>query len=322
MFANLSQAPFGNNLAGPVRALSRVARVATIEPMRYPGCTPTGGAAPLAVPEGAVEAAAGHAPDVVVCLGGGIYVPPALRAALPPRAVYVGIALSDPQALTTSLAIAAHFDLFYTQDPQTLATYRRAGISARRCDLAVDAEEFRPLGAAKESDVVFVGKWTPYRDALVAALASRLAVRVFSYTGESRWSVPSGGPLATTAALCAELNRARLVLDPTLVEDGEAPFRGSARLTPRTFMAASCAVPALVEDSPWVAEFFAPGVELVTFAGIDDAVAKARTLVADGDACRAVGERARARVVACHTWDHRARGLLADVRGVIAGRPG
>jgi spore maturation protein CgeB len=320
VFANVSQTPFGNNLSGPVRALGRHTRLLVVDPMRVPGFVTSGGAAPVPVPASAVSVATAHRPTVVVCLGGGLFVPPEERRHFPPDAVFAGVALSDPQALPASLAVAPHFDLFYTQDPQTLAAYRRAGVEARRCDLAADPEEFRPLGVAKACDVVYVGKWTPYRDELVAALAAAMEVHVFTHAGESRWSVPAEGPLETTEALCGALNRARLVLDPTLVEDGDPPYRGSVRITPRAFMAAACGVPCFVEASPVIGEYFSPGVEIATFSGIAGAVATALELLRDDGARAEMGARARARLLRSHTWERRMRGLLDDVEHLVAHR--
>ena len=55
-----------------------------------------------------------------------------------------GFALSDPYGLAASLAIAPQFDLFYTQDPQTLADYAGRGVAAKRCDPATDPELYQP----------------------------------------------------------------------------------------------------------------------------------------------------------------------------------
>src|SRR5262249_13108009 len=159
-----------------------------------------------------------------------------------------GFALSDPYGLPASLQIAPEFDLFYTQDPQTLADYGALDIRAKRCDPATDPELYRSSRqpSAAECDVLYYGKWTPYRDALVSALAARLRVRVHAYAGERRWSVPARAPLDTPERLCAALNGARMTLETARLDDAEGKYKDAFRITPRVFFAASCAVPPLI----------------------------------------------------------------------------
>src|SRR5262249_48077520 len=155
-------------------------------------------------------------PDVVVCLGGGLHFSKRALRSLPRQTALAGFALSDPYGLAASLEIAPEFDLFYTQDPQTLGDYAARGIRAGRCHPATDPELYRPTSPASAApvgdvlncDVLYYGKWTPYRDALVAALAARLRVRVHAYAGERRWTTPSRAPLDTPQRLCNALNGA------------------------------------------------------------------------------------------------------------------
>src|SRR5262245_32932282 len=138
VLGNISQRPFNNNLGPAVRAFERAGVVRLVEPQHLPGFVPTGGARPAEIPDGEVaETIEEFAPDVTVCLGGGLFLSSRSRRRLTAHAAVIGIALSDPLGLDASLAIAPHFDLFYTQDPQTLAEYRARGIDARRCDPAV-----------------------------------------------------------------------------------------------------------------------------------------------------------------------------------------
>lgn len=322
VFANLGRLPFRNNLTGPVRAFSRWAATLVIDPLQYPGVKPTGGRAPLPVPDEAVLKARLFNPHCVVCLGGGLFVPPVAVATFPNNAIFVGIALSDPQALRTSLEIAPYFHLFYTQDPQTLSQYQASGINARRLDLAVDPQDFRPLPVEKLWDVVFVGKWTPYRNRLLTFLAKQLAVKVFTHAGENRWDIPVEAPLNDTASLCSAFNQARVALDVGLVEEGEPQFQGTVRITPRTFMAAACAVPVLINADASVSEYFRPGIEIATFTSVEEAGTLARWLATDVEANRAMASRARERTLQSHTWDHRVRTILSDVTALLKAQRG
>ena len=79
----------------------------------------------------------------------------------------------------------------------------------------------------------------------------------------------------------------------------------------RLFEAAACAVPVITDDWPGLAEFFAPGQEILVARGPQDVM---RHLELDEEERRTVGERARARVLAEHTAEHRTAELEAHVR--------
>jgi glycosyl transferase family 1 len=313
LFGNVSQPPFCNNLFPPLRALQKLFRVKLVEPARHAGFASTGGARPALIPDAAVIENTDPQPGVVVCLGGALAFSDAGLRMFPKETALAAFALSDPQGIEASITIAPQFDLFYTQDPQTLPAYAARGIAARRCDPATDAELYRPLRAEPDCDVLYYGKWTPYRNDLLSALAERFRVRIHAYAGETRWSVRAQPPLDTPDALCAALNRTRLALETALVDDVQGKYRGTFRITPRAFFAASCAVPSLIESWAAVPDFFTPGVEIATFAGKDDVVAAAAQVLDDEPARLAMGRRARQRALRDHTWDRRAEAFLLDV---------
>jgi glycosyltransferase involved in cell wall biosynthesis len=313
LFGNVSQPPFCNNLFPPLRAFQKVFRTTLVEPMALPGFVATGGAKPALVPDEAVIAHSDPPPDVVVFLGGALHLSPRAVRMFPAATVRAGFALSDPYGLAASLSIAPQFDLFYTQDPQTLPDYAERGVAAKRCDPATDPELYGPHRAAPECDVLYYGKWTPYRNDLVTALAARFSVRVHAYAGETRWSVPTLPPLDTPSDLCAALNRARLALETSLLDDAQGKYRGAFRLTPRAFFAASCGVPTLTESFPRLSEFFEPGVEIATYGTREDVAERAEALLSDEPARAAMGRRARQRALRNHTWDRRVEEFVLDL---------
>ncbi|MCX7896008.1 MAG: glycosyltransferase [Thermoanaerobaculum sp.] len=313
VFAAISRLPFRNNLLGPVHAFIRHVPPRVLDPLRFPGTRPTGALAPVPIPEPALHEAAAFTPHCVVCLGGGYFIPERLRPLFPPSTVFVGIALSDPQGLPASLQIAPSFDLYYTQDPGSLEAYRAAGISARRLDLAVDPRRFFPEPRPKLYDLVFVGKWTPYRNALLTRLRQEFQVAVYAHAQETRWTFPVYGPLNHLPALRRAFTSARVALDVAVVEDAHSPWHGRSRITPRAFMAAACGVPVLMDQAEAIADYFAPGVEVATFTTLEEAVERARDLISQPERAHAMGSAARARVLHCHTWDHRIACLLEQV---------
>ena len=321
LFCNVSQPPYCNNLIPPVRAFQKTFRTTVVEPAEARGFVSTGGARPALIPDEAVFHAVAQPPDVVVCIGGGLHFSERARRSFPRATPLVGFALSDPYGLDASLEIAPEFDLFYTQDPQTLPEYARHGIRARRCDPATDPELYFPASGEPDCDVVFYGKWTPYRDALAAALAPHLRLRLHAYAGETRWSVPVHPPLDTPEALRAGLTRSRLALETALLDDAEGRYAGTFRITPRVPFAASCGVPVLVESFDGLADFLAVGTEVATFTSAADVAAAAKSVLADERSRRAMAGSARQRVLRDHTWDRRVASLMADLREWRAGAP-
>ncbi|HTY40972.1 MAG TPA: glycosyltransferase [Thermoanaerobaculia bacterium] len=314
LFGNISAPPYCNNLYPPVRAFQKAFRTRIVEPFRYAGFTGTGGARPAPIPEDAVIESSDPPPDVVVCLGGALHLTDRGRRSFPRDTALAGFALSDPYGLAASIAIAPSFDLFYTQDPQTLPDYALRRIPARRCDPATDPELYFPeRGATPDCDILYYGKWTPYRDGLLASLAARFRVRLHAYAGETRWSIPVLPPLDTPEALRAGLNRCRLALETALLDDAQGSYRGKFRLTPRVFFAASCGVPTLVESFPALSEYFEPNVEIAAFTPADGLVERAAALLGDEAARTAMGRRARQRALREHTWDRRIESFVLDV---------
>ncbi len=313
LFGNLSQPPFCNNLYPPLRALQKVFRTTLVEPLALSGFVATGGAKPAQIPDDAVFQHTDPAPQVVVCLGGALHLSARARRMFPSDTVFAGFALSDPYGLEASLAIAPEFDFFSTQDAQTLPAYAGRGIAARRCDPATDPELYRPLRAANACDILYYGKWTPYRNDLLEALATHFSVRLHAYEGEKRWTVPIRPPLDTPDALAAAINGARLALETALVDDVHGKYRGTFRLTPRALFAASCGVPTLVESFPRLGEILEPGSEIATFPTKDDVVDSAAAILGDEPARVAMGRRARQRALREHTWDRRVESFVLDI---------
>jgi glycosyltransferase involved in cell wall biosynthesis len=316
LFGNVSQPPYCNSLFPPLRAFEKIFRTRLIEPCRFPGFAAGGTARPTLIPDAAVIENTDPPPDVVVCLGGALHFSDSSRRSIRNRkeTVVAGFALSDPYGLPASLRIASEFDLFYTADWQTVTDYASLDIVVRRCDLASDPVLYRPTRQEADCDVLYYGKWTPYRHELVSILSERLRVRVHAYSGETRWGIPVLPPLDTPEVLCLALNRCRLALETSRLDDAEGKYRNSFHLTHRTFFAASCGVPSLVEGFPGLEKTFLPGQEVAAFVSRDDLVEQAAKLVGDAEARLAMGRRARQRVLRDHTWDKRAESFFLDVQ--------
>jgi spore maturation protein CgeB len=105
----------------------------------------------------------------------------------------------------------------------------------------------------------------------------------------------------------------RLTVSVTRADMMRAGWSPSVRL----FEAAACAVPVVTDPWPGVEDFFAPGSEILVARGPEDVAAH---LALSEEELRAVGERARARVLAEHTAEHRAAELVDHVRAARGAR--
>ncbi len=311
VFVNAGQSPMGTVLSGPLGALARLAAVRVVEPWRYEGFVGTGAAAPARIPDAAVEEGAAFRPDLVICLGGGLFLDADQRGAFGEGTLFAGVALSDPQGLGASLEIAGEFDRFFTQDPDSIAAYRERGLDVERLDLAVDPGLYFPGPGRIEWDVVFVGKWTPFREELLSELARRFRVQVFTHAGEDRWRIPVSGPLETPEELRLAMCRSRLALEVVRIEeDGGGSRRERRRVTPRIFLSSACGVATVVEDFPRLGEYFVAGGEVAVCEGVAGYVEAVGTLLEDGPRRGRMARAARLRVLRDHTWDRRMASLL------------
>ena len=102
-------------------------------------------------------------------------------------------------------------------------------------------------------------------------------------------------------------NAQRFTLNVTRADMIRAGFSPSVRL----FEAAACGTPIVSDEWPGLSEFFTPGEEILIARSTEDMLEILREM-SDSDA-RAVGERARERVLAAHTAAHRA----AELEGFI-----
>jgi spore maturation protein CgeB len=109
-------------------------------------------------------------------------------------------------------------------------------------------------------------------------------------------------------------NRQRYTLNITRADMIRAGWSPSVRL----FEAAACGVPIISDSWPGLDEFFVPGEEILISAGPEDTLRYLREVPEPER--RAIGERARERVVARHTAAHRAEELEAAMETLLARR--
>lgn len=217
-------------------------------------------------------------------------------------------------------ALVPAFDLYlsFTGGPLLSRIERELGArAARPLYCSADPELHRPSGAAPRWDLGYVGTYSadrqPAMDRLLLAPARARPARRFAVAGPQypraiAWPENVERIEHLPPARHAEFYGAqRYTLNLTradMIRAGHSP-------SVRVFEAAACATPVVSDRWPGLAEFFAPGREILL---ADDAAEVLRILDHLPEAERlALGERARRRVLLEHTGGHRAEALLRYV---------
>ena len=187
---------------------------------------------------------------------------------------------------------------------------------ARALYCSADPEVYRPDPAAPARwDLGYLGTYSPDRQPVVDALLcqparawapGRFVVAGPQYPETCDWP----GNVERVQHLAPDKHRGfyaaqRYTLNVTradMVRRGHSP---SVRL----FEAAACGVPIVSDWWAGLDEFFRPGEEILIARGAEDVLAVLREVPEERR--RAIAARARARVLAAHTGDHRAAELVA-----------
>jgi spore maturation protein CgeB len=185
----------------------------------------------------------------------------------------------------------------------------------------VDPKAYRPLQETPYWDLGYLGTYSDDRQPVLERLlveAARLlpegefAVAGPQYPEEIEW--PDNVERiehVVPANHCGFYASQRFTLNVTRAEMRAAGWSPSVRL----FEAAACAVPVISDRWDGLDQIFTPGEEILIADSAEDVV---RYLIEMGEDRRlAIGERARARVLAEHTAERRCEQLEQEVTGVM-----
>ncbi|HVT10469.1 MAG TPA: glycosyltransferase [Polyangia bacterium] len=212
------------------------------------------------------------------------------------------------------------YDLYlsFTGGPTLRRIERELGSPmARPLYCAVDPELYRPDVQAPEWELGYMGTYSadrqPALERLLLQPARRLGDRRFvvagpMYPDDVTWPanvarVAHVSPAEHRRFYC----RQRFTLNVTRADMVRAGHSPSVRL----FEAAACGVPIISDDWPGLAELFRPHHEILIARNAEDVVHYLSAL--DAADAALIGARARRRVLAEHTADHRARELESYV---------
>lgn len=240
----------------------------------------------------------------------------------------------DVDAPATLARLAAHpedplrrwiprFDHVFTYGGGEPVVRGYSAVGARGCTPVyngLDPVQHRPepAGGPNARDVLFMGNRLPDREARVEEFFFRAAAlapeRRFALAGEG-WSgrrMPANVEYlghVSTAVHNAVNASARLVLNvhrDSMVANGWSPAT-------RMFEAAGAAACQVTDPWEGIEAFFAPGVEVLVAADGADVARLARDV--DDETARRIGEAARRRALAEHTYDRRAAVVDTALRG-------
>jgi spore maturation protein CgeB len=224
-----------------------------------------------------------------------------------------------------SLALIRRYALYlsFTGGPILRRLERRYGASrARALYCAVDPSHYYPERCEERWDLGYLGTYSLDRQPRLEAFLieparcwewGRFAVAGPQYPGDIDWPVN----VRRVTHLPPDQHRAfynaqRFTLNVTRTDMIRAGFSPSIRL----FEAAACATPIISDDWQGLETFLTPGKEILVARTSREVLNYLRTLP---DAARtAVGQAARARVLAEHTAAHRAAALESYVRDLRA----
>jgi spore maturation protein CgeB len=229
------------------------------------------------------------------------------------------LARGDCAYLAPDLVPGYDLYLSFTGGPVLARIERELGArAARTLYCSADPELHRPEPGPPRWDLGYVGTYgadrQPALDRLLVEPARRRPARRFAVAGpqyppDVRWPanverIEHLAPGEHPAFYAAQ----RFTLNVTRADMVRAGFSPSVRL----FEAAACGVPVVSDVWPGIETVFAPGTEILLARTTEEALA-----IVEGtpeERRRAIGDRARRRVLAEHTGAHRARALAGYVR--------
>jgi spore maturation protein CgeB len=223
--------------------------------------------------------------------------------------------------------LVPRYDLYlsFTGGPTLRRIERELGAPrARALYCAVDPERHVPAQAERRFELGYLGTYSddrqPALERLLLEPARRLPEARFAVAGPQYppgldWPPNVGRIEHLAPADHAGFYAAQgFTLNVTRAAMARAGWSPSVRL----FEAAACGVPAISDPWPGLDELFRPGLEILVARGAGDVVRYLRET--DEEERRALGERARRRVLAEHTAERRAEELEAHVAELAGAR--
>ena len=250
--------------------------------------------------------------------------------------------IDDPGFIGVSSGLSPAYDIFFTNDPDSVPVHRSGGCRfARFLTFACSPAAHRAVELTKEEadrygcDIIFVGLLTPDRVKTLEALKD-FKLKIWSLpvvreylpgTGEvTRKELSPDSPLYPLITgrelwggeLAKAYSAAKIVLN--------IHSHGKSDPNMRVVETTACGAFLLTEDRSGLKDVFDVGRELVCFRGLEELRERARYYLANESERKSIARQGQARAYRDHTYVHRMKELLGYVEefgkeGRAAGNP-
>ncbi|SFA93577.1 spore maturation protein CgeB [Cohnella sp. OV330] len=233
----------------------------------------------------------------------------------------------DPYYTEVTADLAPHYDFVFTLERNCVPFYEQRGCArVHYLPLGVHTADFRPRNPRHEirGDICFIGSAYWNRIRLFEELLPRMAKRRFRLSGLwwdrlsdfQRWRdrIDLGkwmGPLETAE----QYNAHKIVINVHRAHDDSTFNRNLYNIpavspNPRTFEIAACGTLLMSDNREDLAQFYTPGVEIVTYDSAQDMAEKMDYYLAHEDERRQIALNGLYRTLRDHTYVSRLSQLL------------
>lgn len=204
---------------------------------------------------------------------------------------------------------AREFDHVFVSHKPSIEKLIRDGVPAEKIHYlpwAAEHECYKPVPIIEKWDWCFIGHLNNnFRIDLVDRFCKEWPVGINGYLG---WRMAEMKGHNSLEDVAKKFCQSRIVLNESIQDD----------LNMRTFEALACRRLLLTEDIPAVRDHFEDGKHLVLFKTIDEAVSKAKDLLADAPRRESIAAAGYEEFLSRHTYMHRAKEILKICLGYEA----
>lgn len=221
--------------------------------------------------------------------------------------------LNDPFDLAYKHIPVQLYDFFFSNSAGTEPVYRHyQARNIHYLPVGIDPEVHYPIpGTEKKYDIVFAGDWHQIREKTMLMLTQEFNVAII---GPWKRKIAKDSPLHpffirqgyfTPAEMALLFNQARIVYN-LHTWYGRWPYG----VNPRLFEASGCGAFQISDNKQEIADLYERDKEVVLYENTAEVPALFARYLADDAARAAIGERALARTLREHTYQHRMQQLI------------
>jgi len=248
-------------------------------------------------------------PELVVVVKG-FEMEEATRAAIAQSgARLAGYWIDDPLDHERGLRLAQACDFFFTNDRSSVERYRGEGVRrVAHLPSAASTDLFRPLGVPRDLRIAFLGTRSERRAALLSELRE-FPVDVFG-PGWNK-AAPGGKIRVHDAAFGEAANR---IYNRALINLNVHNWAGTgSAVNLRLFEVPAAGAFLLTDWVDEIADCYVEGVHLACYRGVAELLEKLEYFLSRPEECERIARDGRSHFLSHHTYEARARRLLAEL---------